>query len=254
MNNNISILGCGWLGKALAESLISGNYNVKGSTTQTEKLSNLKALGITPFLINIENISQRIIDFLTADVLIIAITSKNIDAFKKLISSIEKSDLKKIIFISSTSVYNLDNTTVRENTKTKNSPLAKIEQLLLNSTSFKTTILRFGGLFGYDREPGHFFKTNKPISNPEGYINFIHRDDCISIIKNLIEQDVFGEVFNVCADSHPTRRDFYKEQFKKVGRPEPVFDEDSENNYKIVDSGKLKAMLDFEFRFGELVK
>ena len=41
MNNNISILGCGWLGKALAESLISGNYNVKGSTTQTEKLSNL---------------------------------------------------------------------------------------------------------------------------------------------------------------------------------------------------------------------
>jgi nucleoside-diphosphate-sugar epimerase len=258
LNKRISILGCGWLGKHLAKDLVKHNYVVKGSTTTASKLNDLEAIGITPYLIDIKETDMNISDFLISDILIIPVTSKDIGAFRQLIHAIEQSiklnkGPKKIIFISSTSVYNLNNTTVTENTPKKHIVLAEIEDLFFENNSFKTTILRFGGLFGYNRQPGNFFKTNKPIPNPEGYINFIHRDDCVNIIKNIIEQDVFGEVFNACAYSHPTRRDFYTNEFRKVGREEPTFDEDSANDFKIIDSSKLLNILGFEFKFGDLM-
>ena len=91
MNKSISILGCGWLGKALAENLIEHNYTINGSTTTRSKLSDLKTKGITPYLINIENSQICLNDFFICDVLIISITSKNISAFKQLIHTIKKS-------------------------------------------------------------------------------------------------------------------------------------------------------------------
>jgi glycerol-3-phosphate dehydrogenase len=35
---NISILGCGWYGTALAKTLVNAGYHVKGSTTSPQKL------------------------------------------------------------------------------------------------------------------------------------------------------------------------------------------------------------------------
>ena len=252
MTKKVSILGCGWLGKALAETLISENYTVKGSTTKTENLTNLYDLGISPFIVNVET-DWFDTEFLSTDILVIAITSKQILGFKKLISFIEKSNVKKVIFISSTSVYNTNNSTITEETETNGTQLAQIEELFINATNFKTTILRFGGLFGYDRQPGYFFKSGKPISNPEGYINFIHRDDCINIIKNTIEQDVFGYVFNACADSHPTRREFYTKMFKKIGRPEPTFSKHDEPQFKIISNEHVKIKLGFTFIYADLM-
>jgi len=252
VNKTVSILGCGWLGKALAQTLVSANYNIKGSTTKMENLGSLKQLGISPFILNIE---ADLFDtnFLDSDVLVIAITSKNISAFKNLITLIKKSSVKKVVFISSTSVYNNNDTTITEETQTNNGALAQIEQLFITTAGFKTTIIRFGGLFGYNRQPGNFFKSNKPISNPEGYINFIHRDDCISIIKNTIEQDVFGDIFNGCADSHPTRRQFYTKMIKEVGRPEPSFTENGTTQFKIISSEKLKTKLGYSFIYADLI-
>lgn len=254
MNTNISILGCGWLGKALAKSLISDNYSIKGSTTKNENFPVLESLNITPFKIDIESNSPDVSHFLDTDVLIIAITSKHTSAFKHLIESIEKSNLKKVIFVSSTSVYENTNSIVTEETLTKGTPLAKIEQLFINTNTFQTTILRFGGLYGYDRQPGHFFKSAKPISNPKGYINFIHQDDCINIIKNIIQQEAFGYVFNACTDSHPTRKEFYSHEFKKVGRAAPIFDDSSINQFKIISSEVMKSKLNYEFIYADLMK
>ena len=88
----ISILGCGWLGKPLAISLISKGFLVKGSTTSDKKLKVLSSDNIIPFLIDIsqEEINK---DFLNSEVLIIAITSKSEGDFTKLIAEIEKSSI-----------------------------------------------------------------------------------------------------------------------------------------------------------------
>ena len=253
LKKRISILGCGWLGKALALELIHKGYDVKGSTTSNSKLNELQSNGIRPFIIDISNNDIDISNFLISDILIIAIPSKNIDDFKNLISEIEKSQLRKILFISSTSVYFNTNGIITEESPLKISFLSEIEDLFRTNTLLDTTVVRFGGLFGYDRKPSNFIKINKKIENPEGYINFIHRDDCVQIIEKIIANDIWNITLNACADTHPKRRDFYKKEFKKIGILSPNFNEESLNSYKIVTNEKLKTLLDYTFKYSDLM-
>ena len=106
---NISILGCGWLGRSLGISLLDEGYVVKGSTTREEKLELLEMNNIDPFVIDITSF-EEFDDFLNTDILIIAITSKDLDGFDSLISQIQESSIQKVIFISSTfSIFSSSN-------------------------------------------------------------------------------------------------------------------------------------------------
>ncbi|AZJ35581.1 NAD(P)H-binding protein [Tenacibaculum singaporense] len=248
---NVSILGCGWLGKELAVNFIEKGYEVKGSTTSKEKLQELESVAIPPYLVDIskEHISS---EFLDADVLIIAITSKEVEDFKWLITSIEKSNITKVIFISSTSVYPSINKEMTEEDETVNSPLVEIENLFRNNNNFQTTIIRFAGLFGGERQPGNWF-ANRKIPHPKGYVNMIHREDCIAIIQEIVEQNVFGEVFNACINHHPTREDFYINARKSLGKPIPEFDNSKPLEYKIINSEKLQKVLSYQFLHNDLL-
>ncbi|MDW5287561.1 NAD(P)-binding domain-containing protein [Formosa sp. PL04] len=245
---DISILGCGWLGFPLAETLLNKGYHIKGTTTKVEKLTTLKSVGIVPYLVDIHSKSLNT-KFLDSDILIILITSKNVDAFKQLIKHIEASRIKNVIFISSTSVYPNTNTVVTEESQTKSSPLVDIENLFLNNKTFKSSIIRFGGLFGYGRKPGNFIRSHNTIPNPEGFINLIHQDDCINIINAIIEKNIWGETLNACSNSHPKRSDFYIKEMAKVGRLHPILDPESANDYKIVNPEKLISLLNFTFKY-----
>lgn len=250
---NISILGTGWLGKPVAVELLNRGNKIKASTTSLSKFNDLKELGIEPYLIDIDNFDSTNNSFFYSEVLIINIPSKNISGFKSLIREIEKSNLRKILFVSSTSVYPNTNGIVTEKTPTINSPLANIEDLFYENPRFQTTILRFGGLFGYDREPGRFFKAGRVVKNPQGFVNLIHRDDCIQIIWKIIENNLWNHKLNACSDSHPSRKEFYQKEVKKLGKT-IEFDENSDNNYKIINSQKLIDLLHYEFIYSDLMK
>lgn len=253
MKKSVSILGCGWLGQSLAYKLIERGYSVSGSTTSEDKFINLKSRGIIPFLIDIGDRSIDLSNFLSSDILVIAIPSKNIAGFKHLISQIEISEINKVIFFSSTSVYPFINGIATEETRLKESPLTEIEKLINTNTKFESTIIRFGGLFGYNRKPGNFIKENNIITNPEGYVNLIHRDDCIGIIEKLIDTNTWNEVFNACADTHPKRSDFYAKEMKKQGKIAATSTNKSPKNYKIISSDKLKNELNYTFKYGDLM-
>ena len=254
VKNNISILGCGWLGLPLALTLTSKGYSIKGSTTSEIKVEILNNNGVQPFIIDLSNRESEFEEFLNSEVLIIAIPSKNIAGFKNLISHIENSNIKNILFISSTSVYPNSNSTVTEEHLTKKTPLSDIELLFKDNTKLKTTILRFGGLIGYERKPGNFFKNGKAINYPDSFINLIHRDDCIQIIKEIIVKNIWNKTLNACADTHPKKRDFYRKEFKKEGRNNPTFKEFSPNEYKIINSDLLKSILNYNFIYSDLMK
>lgn len=144
---DVSVLGCGWLGKPLAISLLNEGFKVKGSTTSEEKLELLEDNGIEPYIVDISEF-EEFDSFLNSDILIIAITSKDVDGFENLISQIENSSIQKVIFISSTSVYGRVNKVMTEEDEVLNTPLAEIENLFRENTFFETTIVRFAGLFG----------------------------------------------------------------------------------------------------------
>ena len=253
MKNNISILGCGWLGFPLALTLTKKGYSIKGSITSEIKVEKLKSNGVQPFIIDLSNRENEFEKFLNSEVLIIAIPSKNIADFKNLISHIENSKIKNILFISSTSVYPNSNSIVTENSLIKKNPLSEIELLFKTNTNFKSTILRFGGLIGYDRKPGNFFKNGKAINYPDAFVNLIHRDDCIQIIKEIIAKNIWDKTLNACADTHPKKRDFYAKEFKKEGRNNPTFNELASNEYKIINSDQLKSILNYNFLYSDLM-
>ncbi len=242
MIKSISILGSGWLGLPLAKEL-SQTYNIKLSTRTQEKKESLKSSSINTFLVDIDNINKEINEFLKSDILIINIPSKNIDGFFKIIKYIVSSNISRIIFISSTSVIDNDD-----------SALNKIEKLFQN-TDKKTTIVRFGGLFGYSRNSANFFKNGRIVKNPNAPVNMIHRDDCISIIKEIIKQDIFDEVFNCCSPTHPTKKEFYSYCAVSAGLDIPVFDiVDDKTMYKIVNTDKLIQKLNYHFKHEDLIK
>jgi len=249
----ISILGCGWLGLPLASYLVNMGIVVKGSVTSLDKLEKLISKNIIPYIVDINTEGNDLSDFLHSEILIISIPSKIFNNFKSLIGHIEVSKIKKVLFISSTSVYSNSNQIVTEETQVKDSLLSEIEILFRSSPLFETSIIRFGGLFGYDRKPGNFITKVKKIENPEGFVNLIHRDDCIQIIHQIVINDIWGEIFNACADTHPSRRDFYTKENLKLGREELIFNENALNSYKIISSNKLKSMLGFTFKYSDLL-
>lgn len=252
----ISVFGCGWLGEPLAGYLLENGFSVKGSTTSTEKINQLKSKGIEAFQLQLELIDDAIIPFLNADILVVNIPSKNINGFKNLISYIEKSTVKKVLFVSSTSVYKDNNAIIFEKTLNSfsDSPLLEIEQLFQQNEHFKTTILRFGGLFGYARKPGNFFGSGRLVSQPDAHVNMIHRDDCIEIIYQIIIQDQWGLTFNACADLHPTKRKFYTKATAILEKPSPNFKEGEKLSFKIISNDYLKKCLNYSFKYPDILK
>ncbi|MCF6262481.1 MAG: hypothetical protein L3J24_02690 [Xanthomonadales bacterium] len=254
--NNISVLGSGWLGLPIAEYFVSMGAHVKASTTSKNRFPELTCSKIEPFILNIGCLPNNLHDFLQSKILIINIPSKNVEGFSILVNEIAKSAIEKVLLVSSTSVYKNANKRHYEtdDEELPPSPLLKIENLFRKNTSFKTTIVRFGGLIGYKRNPGRFFDKGKLVANPEAYVNLIHRDDCIQIISQIIAQDVWGEVFNCCADSHPTKREFYTQAAKQIGAPIPNFASAGVNSFKIISNQKVKRALNYEFLHPDLME
>lgn len=266
----ISILGCGWLGLPLAKALVKKNIRVKGSTTSAEKLPLLENEGIQPFLLALdsESVPDAIPDFFEgSETLIIAIPPKlrgknkdysdaNTDSFVKKIANllplIEQSSIQNLLFISSTAVYGEANATVDENTKPvpvteSGKQLLAIEQLLLENTRFKTTILRFGGLIGDDRHPAKFLAGKENVDNPEAPINLIHQDDCIAIILKIIENNTWRATFNAVTPYHPSREEYYTQKALELDLVPPTFNYSNPSTGKTILSDQLKKVLDYTF-------
>jgi nucleoside-diphosphate-sugar epimerase len=252
----ISILGSGWLGLPLARHFIAAGFLVKASTTSENRIADLKSIGAVPFVVNIESLTNNLRDFLQADILIVNITSKDIASFRRLADEIEDSEIENVIFVSSTSVYqNIRKTITESDTKCfSQSPLLDIEQLLECCKGVSTTIVRFGGLIGYRRHPGRFFSQGRVVQNPDSAVNLIHRDDCIGIISQIVEQQVWGEVVNCCADTHPTKREFYTRAAESLGGSLPTFGESDSESGKLISNQKVKRLLNYEFKHPDLMK
>lgn len=256
----VSILGCGWLGTALGKHLINKGFRVKGSVTSPEKFGDLLTAGIKPYrlLLNRDEAVLDEADFFETDVLIISVPPRRIagieqifpDQVSQLIPYLVMFGIQKVIFISSTSVYPERKQHASEDDRfspDKESGIALLlaENILTSQTGFKTTVIRFGGLIGADRNPSRFLvKTNRTVANAP--VNLIHQDDCVGIISSIIHHDLWGETLNACSPEHPLKKDFYGKAALVSGLPEPDISE-RVDSFKTIDSSKLIRLLNYQF-------
>ena len=256
----VSILGCGWYGKALGQALTAKGFTVKGSATSNDKLDSLAALGIEPFLTHAEATGLSADPtFFDCDVLVISIpprfrqgeSAEYLPKLGHVIGAIRRHGIKKVIYTGSTGVYGDINSEVNELTDPQPNPgtgtiLLEAEGLFEAETTFKTAILRFGGLIGEGRDPGGFFADKTGIPNGRAPVNLIRLDDCVGITKEAIEKDAFGHVFNACSPEHPPKAEFYRAAAAKAGLPLPDFN-DELLDWKIVNSVNVPGILGYKF-------
>ncbi|MEA2073513.1 MAG: hypothetical protein U9O86_08010 [Campylobacterota bacterium] len=136
--------------------------------------------------------------------------------------------------------------------KSLENPRYVIEEVFKSSLVFETTILRFGGLIGGSRNPSNFVKKKQLLKNAR--VNLIHLDDCIGVINAILEQGVWGETFNACADTHPTKEEFYTHVCKQSGYCTPSFKDSDEMVPEVISNEKLKEALSYSFIHPDLMQ
>lgn len=248
-------MGCGWLGLALAKSLIQDGYFVHGTTTSEEKLTVLEKEGIHPFHITLSDtaIQGPITDFLNScETLVVNVPPKlrgsgpnvsYVGKMRLLLNHIKESTLKQVVLVSSTSVYadtqgNVTEETIPKPTSESGRQLIESEQLFKHQTKINPTIVRFGGLIGPDRNPVTMLSRKEFLSDGTAPVNLIHKNDCIRILTAIIKEDQWGETFNAVHPNHPEKQHYYPEKAKSKGLKLPYYETSENKTYKTITSCK----------------
>lgn len=235
---------------------MADGHSVNGTTTSKEKLPILVQAGICAFQINISEteIQGNITPFLAScDVLVVNVPpglrgagtkASYVKRMQLLLWHIEKSSVKKVIFVSSTSVYGEGQGAVTEAimpipTTESGKQLLESELLFQGSMDFRSTIVRFGGLIGPDRHPVTMLSGRENLTNGDAPVNLIHLNDCMRVIKAIIEQELWGETLNAVHPHHPPKREYYHDKAVEKGLDPPKYKASVLKEAKIVNSNKL---------------
>lgn len=259
----VSILGCGRVGVTLGRKLAQAGFTVQGSTTGTKRFEELKQAGITPVQLALTPAPvcasvDDVAHFFRCDVLVIAMPPARSEGYSytEQLSEATKSAIiagaQQIIFTGATFIYPSNNCEVTEadvdpdNCSFMGLDWLKIEQAITDVAPEQTTILRLAGLIGEGHNPALYF-SGQPMAGADDPVNIIHQDDVAGVIHQLIEQGITGEVFNVAAPGHPTRRAFYTAASKAAGVEPPQFQSEP-RPYRLVNCDKLKQQLNYTFK------
>ena len=261
-----AIMGCGWLGKVLAQSLIAKGHHVRGSVTTKSHSEVLRNMGIEPFLIKLGNeaITGNLNDFLEGvETLVIAFPPgrrKNPEAnyvsrIRILVDALAKHPSCKLLMLSSIGVFGATQGVVYE--KSTPAPDGLSGQQLLEAEEFiqsaenHTTIVRLGGLVGGNRHPAKQLAGRTNIPAPQAPTNLVHRQDVVRFLMAIIEEGHWGKTLHCVSPVHHQRADFYTEASKRLNLKLPSFAKTtSKRNKKVMDS--LSARLfDFSYRLAD---
>ena len=224
----VLILGCGYVGSALGESLVGAGHNVIGTTTKPEWASEIAATGTRPEVIRLAE-TQRLTKLVAdRDVIYLCVAAGRsgsryrevyLEGAESLIQAITGSGVRRIIYTSSTRVYAqgdgewVDESSPTEPLDENGRILVRTEQTLLEGirrvsepADAAATMLRLGAIYGPRRDLTERIRgrAGAELSNGDAYVNLIHLDDIVAALTRLLDISYHG-VLNL-TDDHPIRR------------------------------------------------
>jgi nucleoside-diphosphate-sugar epimerase len=268
IQGSVGIVGCGWLGKALAKKLQQRHIPVLATSSQVCNVDLLNAQGIKAQQLMLPADEKQLAahEVFSQHQLIIAITPK----FKKgradypekiaqlLTAAKLQGKVKRIILISSTGIYQGLSGLVNEQsslqlTIDKVSLLDEAEQAVL-AYHHQACVLRLAGLVGPERHPGNFLLAKKVLHDAENKVNLIHQADAVGLILSLLAQQRVQGIVNGVSDTHVSKKDYYQRAAKAVNLPLPVFACSSTmTKGRIVSGNKAKQLLNYSFVYPDLL-
>ncbi len=222
------IIGCGYLGTALAQLWTAQGLDVTVTTTRPERLQELQSVAAKAIVLQGNNLSllQELLQ--DVDCVVLSVAAKSTDAYtttylessKTLVEALQSApNVVSVVYTGSTSVYGdssgdwVDESTPLQPSTLQAQILANTEDILLSATSPNRAvcILRLGEIVG----PGRSIKARvqqnagKTLAGTgQNYTNLSHRDDIIGAIDFVAKSKLSG-IYNLCGDLHIPRKDYY---------------------------------------------
>ncbi len=265
---NIAILGCGYVGSALAACWQEQGHFVTGTTTRQERVSLLQPLlsKVVAMTGDDDNAVQSLVQGQDTVVVSVAPTGFQVadeaiyektylTTARNLLQALKQTpSVKQVIYLSSYSVYgDRQGEWVDENasifpSEPRGQMLYEAEQIVSQADSEcqKVCILRLGGIYGPGRELigrlGGMAGMTLP-GRGDRVINWIHRDDIVGAIEFARLNKLQG-IYNLVDDSQLTIKEQLERICSRYGLP-PVHWEQSKLSLPgksvRVSNQKLKA-------------
>lgn len=247
MSSKITILGCGYLGSALAKVCLGKGWQVAALTRNPKTASALRTLGVSKVIESqIQNDDWHGQLDANQDFVVNCVGASSSDPDGYIASYVEGQDsvmkwleqgqVGSFIFTSSISVYPqtekrlVDETASCLGVSEKGGLLLAAEQKCFPPVPSITRsfVLRLAGLYG----PGRHLlvdriKSGTTIKGDEDRIlNLLHRDDAVDAILTCLSAPAqnIGRIYNVSDGNHPTRGQVVTWLAEKLGVPSPGFE------------------------------
>jgi nucleoside-diphosphate-sugar epimerase len=263
----VSIIGLGWLGEATGMLLQAQGYFVVGSSTRSEKVGLLREKGLDAVHFALDP-DPKGIDYqrlFESEILVVTLPPRRRqgdgEAYLQQLASlrdlITSTEVKQVLFISSTGIYPNENNAAPYTEEEEisesaagNTILYRAEALMGTSSRYDLTVLRMGGLMGADRIPGIYFAGKEQVVG-HTRVNFIHQTDAARMVVWVINQGLWNQTFNGVAPEHPLRREVYQHNASALGIPLPASFQDAtdEEVGRLISSEKIVSTgFTFEYR------
>jgi len=273
----VSILGCGWLGRPLARRFAASGWRVLGSTTTAAKLDGLRSEGIEASLLTLNpqpSDAQVARSLMSSPIVVVNTPPRRAggtpaEQLENLLQAAADPPTslsgKHVIYVSSTSVYgpgqgDVDETTSPLPTEENGKKLLEAEALLrqlAEEFGFAATIVRPGGLLGWDRHPARYLAGRTGLKDPAGPINLVHGEDVCTALFQLASVPSTGvRLFNVVANQHPTREAFYTKACELLGLAPAKFEKIKDapaSDSKRVAAAKIREVTQMPFKYDDLI-
>jgi nucleoside-diphosphate-sugar epimerase len=272
--SSVGIIGCGWLGSALAQQLKGKGTKVLATRSNIDNVEQLISQGIDASVLLLPNEQNELNTHpvFNSQCLVIAITPKfrqgrvdyanNVEQL--IIAAQVNPTVEQVILLSSTAVYNglsgnTTESTILDLTADKVSVLNQAEQAVLNlsdSDNKVAYVLRLAGLVGANRHPGKFLLNGRMLKSPEAKVNLIHQQDVIGLIVSLFNNPISPGIFNGVSTTHVSKKEYYQAAANALDMAVPSFEtieDKSVKNIRIVNGDKVLSELNYQFVYPDLL-
>lgn len=240
---NVAIIGCGYVGTAIARHWQDNNYYVTATTTTKERVTELEPIvqRVVVTKGDDETILKSVIQNQDTVLLSVAPSRRSFNAnsyeetylrtAKNLVGALQQSStVKQLIYTGSYSVYGdkegawVDEESPIKPANRNGEVLNETEQVLLAASSqdFKVCILRLGGIYGPGRELTKIFSRAFGTTRPgtgEDFTNWIHLDDIVSAVAFAEVQKLQG-IYNLVCDHPQSSRELLDRLCKRHNLPQ----------------------------------
>jgi nucleoside-diphosphate-sugar epimerase len=267
MKKSVGIIGCGWLGYALAKKLLNDKYRVTVTTQNEEKKQKLFKDGIDAELLSLPVTETDVMSLsvFSHKTLIISITPQirhgrndYPEKVAQIIKMAELGKVEKVILLSSTAVYNgltglVDEHSILDINANKVDVITAAEKEARNFSG-STVILRLAGLVGPERHPGRFLQGNRVLTEPQAFINLIHQDDVVGVLMELIDEESINGTYNAVSATETSKKDYYAAAASALSLPLPEISLEASMNFgKRINDAKLRNALNYQFTHDDLI-